>query len=330
MLAHDPTIAWLDRRHLENWWALLLPPGLSSSRFALVVLGQGVLLHAIRLGEGAVELSEVPFEGTSKAALARLRTTLNVHGLLVLERRALVDLFEAMERTLQLQDDYATQGARLWQELRRSEGIWTSPSVLELIPPLRLPALQKTFDLLVPGQSTLVAYVLDGRRVHASVIAEKRQGSIELVTMHPAIGDLLSEQELARDWRSHYDRVNQAVSARFSKPSISVFVERDAVLRILRGPADQLSKELRAKNLIVDPSPLWLQGVLGGAAALSMATDNAKRMARFLPKSARRMAGDLAAAAQSRVKESSANPFATLGFDPLELLQSLRGFYSTR
>ena len=331
MLAHDPTITWLDRRHLENWWALLLPPGLSSgARFALLVLGQGVLLHAIGIGEGAVELSEVPFEGTSKSALAKLRTTLNVHGLLVLERRALVDLFEAMERGLQLQDDYTTQGARLWQELRRSEGIWTSPSVLELIPPLQLPALQKTFDLLVPNQSTLIMYVLEGRRVHASVIAEKRDGSIELVTMHPAIGDLLSEQELGRNWRSHYDRVNRAISTRFSKPSIAVFVERDAVLRILQGPADQLSKELRAKNLIVDPAPLWLQGLLGGAAALSMATDNAKRMARFLPKSARRMAGDLATAAQGRIKESSANPFATLGFDPVELLQSLRGFYSKR
>ncbi len=328
MLAHEPTIAWLDRRHLENWWKLAVPPGLSpESRFVLLVLDQGSPVHAIRLGEGAIELATVPFEGTSTAALANLRTTLNVQGILVLERRALVDLFEAMERGLRQEDDYATQGVGLWQELRRCEGIWTSPPLLDLIPPLRVDALRKTFDLLVPNQSTLVAYVLEGRSVHASVITEKHNGVVDVVTMHPAIGDLLSESELCRDWRSNYDRVNRAVTSRFSKPCISVFVERDAVLRILRGPADQLTKELRAKNLIVDPSPLWLQGLLGGAAALSMATDNAKRMARFLPKSARRMAGDLATAAQGRIRESSASPFAALGFDPLELLQTLRDFY---
>ena len=329
MIDHDPVLAWLDRRHLHNWWQLALPPGLSKdSRYALLVLDSGVLIHAVRSGEGAIELEDVPFAGTKKPQLAALSKALSVDGLLVLERRALTDLFERMERGLRIEEDFATQGVGLWQALRRCEGIWSDPPLLELIPPLRSDALQKTFDLLVPNESTLVAYVLDGRRVHCSVIAEKRRGAIVLATMHPGIGDLLSEQELCRDWRANYENVNRAVESRFAKPSIAVFIEKDAVDRILRGPTDQLAKELRAGNLIVDPSPMWLQGLLGGAAALAAATTSAKRMARFLPKGARKMAGDFAGAAQSRLKESSANPFGMLGFDPLDLLARLRSFYS--
>tara|TARA_R110002096_G_scaffold16898_2_gene57688 strand:- start:15945 stop:16949 length:1005 start_codon:yes stop_codon:yes gene_type:complete len=328
MIDHDPVLSWLDRRHLQNWWELALPPGLSkNSRYALLVLESGKLLHAVRSGEGALDREAVPFVGTSKPQLATLSKTLDVEGLLVFERRALTDLFERMERGLRIEDDFATQGVGLWQALRRCEGVWSDPPLLELIPPLRSEALQKTFDLLVPNESTLVAYILDGRRVHCSVIAEKRRGAIVLATMHPGIGDLLSEQELARDWRTNYDKVNRAVESRFAKPSISIFVEKDAVLRILTGPTDQLAKELRAGNLIVDPSPMWLQGLLGGAAALAAATTGAKRMARFLPKGARKMAGDFAGAAQSRLKESSANPFGMLGFDPIELLQRCRSFY---
>ncbi|MCP4449592.1 MAG: hypothetical protein GY811_30310 [Myxococcales bacterium] len=329
MIASDPELVWLDRRHLQNWWELAIPPGISGeSRYGLLVLGEGKLIAAIRSGDGALPLEDVPFEGTGKAQLARLSNKMQVEGLVVFERRALTDLFENMERDLRIEDDLATQGVGLWQALRRSEGIWSDPPLLELIPPLRSDALQKTFDLLVPNETTLVAYVMHERRVHCSVIAEKCRGSIVLATMHPGIGDLLSEQELCQDWRERYDRVNRAVESRFCKPSISVFVERDAVDRILRGPTDQLAKELRSGNLIVDPSPLWLQGLLGGAAALAAATTSAKRMARFLPKGARKMAGDIAQAAGDRVKESGASPFGMLGFDPIELLVRLRSFYA--
>jgi len=329
MLVTDPTLAWLDRRHLHNWWQLALPPAITGdSRYALLILDQGLLCHAVISGDGAIPLSTVGFQGVTNAQLATLARELEVQGVAVFERRALTELFEAMERGLQPFDDYATQGVGLWQVLRRCEGIWSHPPLLDLIPPLRSDALQRTFDLLVPNGSTLVAYVMENKRVHCSVIAEKKGGDICLATMHPGIGDLLSEQELGRDWRANYDRVNRAVEQRFSKPSISVFVERAAVERILRGPPDQLAKELRAGNLIVDPSPLWLQGLLGGAAALAAATTSAKRMARFLPKGARKMAGDFVGAAQDRMKESGANPFGMLGFDPIALLKTLQGFYS--
>jgi hypothetical protein len=331
VLTDDPDIAWLDRRHLYNWWRLALPPGLDrEARFSIVVIDNGKLVHAIRSGEGALQLEEVPFTGTKRGQRIQLMKALLVEGLLILERDALTDLFEAMERGLRASDDFATQGVGLWQCLRKSEGIWSEPPLLDLIPPLRSEALQKTFNFLVPNDSSLAAYVIDDdeRNVHCSVIAVKQKGKICTATMHPAIRDLVTERELSRSWRDHYKRVNQALTSRFAKPSIAVFVERKAVHRILRGPADQLARELRNKNVIVDPAPLWLQGLLGGATVAAAATQSAKRMARFLPKGARRMAGDLAAGAQDRIKTSSANPFAKLGFDPIELMQQLRGFYA--
>lgn len=331
MLTDDPDIAWLDRRHLYNWWRLALPPGLDrEARFAIVVLENGQLVHAIRSSEGALPLEEVPFAGTKRGQRVQLMKALEVEGLLILERDALADLFEAMERGLRVADDYATQAVGLWQCLRKSEGIWAEPPLLDLIPPLQAQALKKTFNFLVPNDSSLAAYVFDedARNVHCSVIALKQKGQICAASMHPAIGDLVTERELSRSWRDQYSRVNQALTSRFAKPSIAVFVERKAVQRILRGPADQLAQELRSKNVIVDPAPLWLQGLLGGATVAAAASQSAKRMARFLPKGARRMAGDIAVVAQDRIKTSSANPFAKLGFDPIELLKQLRGFYA--
>lgn len=335
MLAADPEIAWLDSRHLRNWWRLALPPGLTREpRYALLVLQQGRLVHAIRSGEGAIDLASVAYVGTQRQKLAKLKTELAVDGLLVLERDALADLFEGIERGLRVADDFVTQGVGVWQSLRKCDGIWSEPPLLDLIPPLRSEALQKTFNLLVPNNTSLAVYVFDEdeRNVHCSGIALKRDSEICLAAMHPAIGDLVTERELCRDWRENYGRVNEALGERFAKPSISVFLERKAIDRILRGPADQLARELRGRHVIVDPAPAWLQGLLGGAAVAAVATQSAKRVARFLPRGARRMAGDLAGIAQERIKTSAANPFAMLGFDPIELLQRLRGFYvdSTR
>ena len=138
MIDHDPVLAWLDRRHLQNWWELALPPKLTKdSRYALLVLDSGKLLHAVLSGEGAIDSETVPFVGTSKPQLAALSKALEVDGLLVLERRALANLFESMERGLRLDQDFASQGVGLWQSLRRCEGIWSDPPLLALLPPLR-------------------------------------------------------------------------------------------------------------------------------------------------------------------------------------------------
>lgn len=331
MLNHDPDIRFLDTRHLHNWWSLALPPGLAEGRrYAILILEKGKLVHAIRSGEGAIDVSGIGFAGTGRSKLLALRNELGVEGLLAIERDALATLLESMEAGLRLHEDLPRQGIGLWQALRKSEGIYSQPALLDLIPPLRADALQKTFNLLVPDPSCVLVYVVDepNARVHCSVLAVKRKGSIEAAYMHPVLADQVSERELCRDFRQNYDRINRAAESRLARPSISVFIELGAVERILTGPADQLATEIKARNLIIDPAPAWLQGLLGGAAVAAIAQRNARRVARFLPEGARKMAGELAGAAQDRLKDSAAHPFALLGFDPIELLHTLRGFYS--
>lgn len=333
MLTEDPEIAFLDARHLRNWWSLALPPGVSrDALYALLVLREGQLIHAVISNRGAVDLAEIPFHGIKRQQLTALKRALGVDAIFALERTALPQLASTFERKVAMDDDYPTQGIGLWQALRNSQGIWSEPPLLELIPPLRADALRKTFNLLVPNKSSLAVYIIDEnkKRVHCSGIAVKEDGAICLATMHPAIADLVSEQELCRDWRANYSKINRAIESRLAKPSISIFMERSAVIRILTGPADQLAKELKSGTLVIEPSPTWLQGLLGGAAVAAVATAGARRMARFLPQSARKMAGDLAGVAQDRMKNSAVNPFSMLGFDPLQLLQQLRAFYAQK
>ena len=73
MLVHDPDIRFLDARHLHNWWSLALPPGLAKrQRYALLILEEGKLVHAIRSGEGAIDVSGIGFAGTSRKGLMAL------------------------------------------------------------------------------------------------------------------------------------------------------------------------------------------------------------------------------------------------------------------
>lgn len=332
MLSPDIEIAALDGRHMQNWWKLAMPPNLSETlSYLLVVLDQGTPIHALKANTGAIPLDEVDFRGTGKASLHGLKRKHEVDAVIVLERESLSDIAAVVDTKVRLSDDYVSQGIHLWQALRESQGIWSEPPLLDLIPPLRAQALQKTLNLLVPDKSTLAAYVIDEKegRVHCSGIALKEEGAFTLATMHPVIEDLVSERELVRNWRTNYTKVNQSLTSRLARPSISIFIEREAVARILSGPADQLARELKQGNLVISPAPAWLQGLLGGAAAIAVASSGAKQMARFLPKGARSMAGSLAGVAKNRMKNSSVNPFSMLGFDPVQLLGQLRKFYSS-
>jgi hypothetical protein len=85
---------------------------------------------------------------------------------------------------------------------RSGKGVWSEPPLLDLVPAPGFEPLQRTFDLLIPDDSALAAYVIDDdrRAVAASVIAVKRGGDIAEVTTHAAIGALVAEAALARDW----------------------------------------------------------------------------------------------------------------------------------
>ena len=322
----SPSVAMhdLDGAHLAGWLDLFLPPGLPAARFALVFLAPDrTVAHAVVSGRGALDPAEVPFTGTTTRELAALRRALGVGMVLVLADGAAARILGDIERALRLDDDYPAQLTAVLRTLKRSAaaaGLSLDPPLLDLIPPLSSDALQRTFELLVPAPSALTAYVFDRGDVTASVIAVVERGDIALVTTHLGLDDALPAARLARAWRSEYRRALALIDERYAEPSIGLFAERAAIRRVLAGPGDQLATELAAGTIVIDPAPAWLRGLLGGA---QLAAFTARTVARFVPPAARRAA----TAAQRRFSESSAHPFALLGFDPLALLRDLRRFY---
>jgi hypothetical protein len=341
VLARDIALTHLDGRHWRNWYELLVPPPvLARPRWALVIVESADPLRIARVivagdrARGAVPLEEAKLTSLDRRALAACARRLDVGAVIAIQTDAIARLSAEVERALTLDQDLVEQGLVLLRALKQlsGRGVWSEPHLLELLPALHYEPVQRTFDLLVPDNSALVAYVIEDDRsaIHASIIARKRAGSIDAAATHLAIEDLVSEAVLARDWAKGHRRVLAAGEDRFAKPSIGLFLERATLLRVLTGPGDQLARELNAKNVVIDPAPAWLLGLLGGATVAAMAGRAASALAQLLPQSARDRASDLAQRAGQAMKDSGAHPFALLGFDPLELWASVKHFYRER
>jgi hypothetical protein len=322
----------IDARHWRNGWHLLVPPRVRKNpRWALVVLEGGIdhvckVLVAGSGNAGSVPSASVKLAGLGPAHLAALTRALGVSAVVILERGVLAELSGTIEAALRNDHDGVEQVLVALRAIKHMAGvgIWTEPPILDLLPAPAYEPLQRTFDLLVPDGSALVVYVVDDdrQRVHTSVIAVKNGGDITRVATHRAIVDLVPEASLARDWHVGHRRVLAAVEERFAKPSLGVFLERKTLIEILTGPADQLARELNARRVVLDPAPTWLLGLLGGAAVAAMAGRAASALASMLPHAARERASALAQRARDAI-----DPFALLGFDPIELWQRLKHYY---
>lgn len=332
MLSAELELADLDARHWKNWWHLLVPPRvLEQPAWALAVLEDGRVIKLVITGRGSIDPASAPLPGLGDKQLEAWARTLGVAAVVVVDTNVIAELSAEIEGSLRFDQDLAEQGLVALRALKRhaGRGVWTEPPLLDLLPAPAYEPMQRTFDLLVPDRSALVAYVIDDdrQRVHASIIAVKDGGDIVRAATHRAIADLAPEASLARDWDKSYKRVLAAVEERFAKPSIAVFVERATLMRIVTGPSDQLARELNAKRIVIDPSPAWLLGLLGGAAVAAVAGRAASALASMLPQGARDRASAFAHRARDAMKESGAHPFALLGFDPLELWARLKHYY---
>lgn len=335
VLAADLELADLDARHWRHWFRLLAPPrALDRPRWALAVLDGGAVARLVVGGDaarGAVDPAATPLPALTPAGLDAWARALGVGAVVAVERGLLGELSAEIEAALRPDQDYVAQGLVALRALKRhaGRGLWSHPPLLDLLPTPSYEPLQRTFDLLVPDRTAMVAYVIDDdrQRVHASILATKEHGDVRRVATHRAIADLVPEASLARDWAQGYKRVLAAVEERFARPSVAVFLERATFGRIVGGPSDQLGRELAAKAVIVDPAPAWLLGLLGGATVAAVAGRGARALASMLPSSVRERGNALAQRAQAAMKESGAHPFALLGFDPLELWAQLRHFY---
>ena len=326
MLSAELELAALDARHWKNWWSLLVPPRvLVQPAWALVVVDHGAVIKLVVTGKGAVD-KPPPLAALDERSLAAYAKQLGVAAVIVLDRRVIGELSAEIEGALRLEQDLVEQGLVALRALKRhaGKGVWSEPPLLEILPAPAYEPVQRTFDLLVPDNSALAAYVIDDdrRRIHASIIAVKQGGDITRAATHRAIVDLVPEAAFAREWEKQHERVAEAIEDRFAKPAIALFVERATLMRIVSGPSDQLARELNAKRVVIDPAPAWLLGLLGGATVAAMAGRAAAAIAKMMPQGAR----DRASALASRARDAI-NPFGLLGFDPIELWARLRHFY---
>jgi hypothetical protein len=327
----------IEPRHWAAWFSLLIPPALSERpRWALAIVDEGRVARLLIAGRGTRHVAD-PAALTLPPTQAHLQACarrLDVGAVVVIETGAIALIAAEVERALTLDLDVAAQGLLLLRALkhRSGKGVWSEPPLLDLVPAPHYEPLQRTFDLLVPDDTALAAYIIDDDRRHvaASVIAVKRGGDIAEVTTHAALAATVPEAGLARDWGTAYKKVNRAIGDRFAKPCISVFLERATVDTILLGPSDTLGRELNARRVIIDPAPAWLLGLLGGATVAAVAQRGAMALASLLPQAARDRAADLADRARTAMKESGAHPFGLLGFDPIELWLTLRHYYKPR
>ena len=335
VISPDLELAHLDARHWRNGWRLLVPPRvLDAPAWALVVVdGAPDRVTTIVIGGAGAKgrVAARPLPGFAERDLAAFAKQLGVASVLVLDHGIAGKLSGEIEGALRFDMDGVAQALVVLRTLKKyaGRGVWTEPSLLDVLPAPSFEPIQRTFDLLVPDHSALLAYVIedDRSRVHTSVIAVKDDGDITRAATHRAIADLVAEVSLARDWTTGYKRVLAAVEERFAKPSIGLFLERATLHKILTGPSDQLAREINAKRVVIDPAPAWLLGLLGGAAVAAMAGRAGKAIANILPQATRDRASALAQRAGAAMKESGAHPFALLGFDPLELWSRLKHYY---
>lgn len=335
MLSPELELTDLDARHWKNWWRLLTPPRvLDKPRWALAILDAGRVIKLVIAGDGArgaIDPDTAPLPGLSPKALEAWARTLGVGAVIAIDRSVIASLSAEIEAALRFDQDLVAQGLVALRALKKhaGQGVWTEPPILDLLPTPSYEPLQRTFDLLIPDRTAMVAYVIDDdrSRIHSSIIAVKQGGDITRAATHRAIADLVPETSFARDWDKGHKRLLEAVEERFARPSLALLLERKTLMGIVTGPSDQLAREINAKRVVIDPAPAWLLGLLGGAAVAAMAGRAARGLAAMLPQSTRDRASALANRARDAMKESGAHPFAMLGFDPLELWSRLKHHY---
>jgi hypothetical protein len=278
VLSSELELRDLDARHWRNGWRLLAPPRLLTRPSWALVIVDGTPEHVLKvIVAGHDARGSVAFDGAAGSPrlaggaakdLESFAGQLGVGAVIVIDRGLVRRLSAEIEGALRQEQDGAAQALQALRVLKKhsGRGVWTEPPLLDILPAPATEPIQRTFDLLVPDRSALVAYVVedDRSRVHTSIIALKDGGAITRAASHRAIADLVSEPTFARDWRQGYKRVLDAVEERFAKPSIALFLERATLLEVLTGPSDQLARELNAKRVVIDPAPAWLLGLLGG------------------------------------------------------------------
>jgi len=334
VIARDIEIDEIDPRHWHNWWRLLWPPGLTHENgWAVALLDDvGAVAKVVTSSGNSLTGADAPMNAMTRDELERLRGTLGVELFVAIDEAVPAEVIREAEARPGTDTDPGRLALEYWAAVKKrvQQGrVGTAPPLAEAVPAIGPDELQRTFDLLIPEPSALVAYVFedDGSDIFSSVIASKEGGDLVFVSTNQIVDDAVVPAAMARRWRHDYHRINRVVGERIDRVSLGAFASRGAVERILSGPPDQMARELAARNVIFDPAPAWLKVLLGGAAVASVATRGAQVLSGFMPKMARKLAGEVAQRAQTTLKETGIDPWASLGFDPIALWLDVRGWF---
>src|SRR5262249_5171285 len=143
-------------------WALVIVDGTPDRVVKTIIAGEGA--------RGSIEPK--PLTGVTSKALEVYARELGVGSVVVIEKTLIATLSSEIEAVLRFDHDGAARALAALRVLKKpaGRGIWTEPAILELLPAPAVEPIQRTFDLLVPDGSALLAYVIedDRQRVHTS------------------------------------------------------------------------------------------------------------------------------------------------------------------
>jgi hypothetical protein len=312
VIAPDIAFDGIDPAAWSNALKLLAPPsrGGGRSRAPLILFIEGgACVKAARIGEGRIDPATI--EWTGPHSLGKVRRAIGAPIAAALEAGALDKVVGTLEGRLDGRADLAAQwmeGARILKaELGKT--VHLDPDPLSLVPVPSFDVLQRTYDALIPDDSSVGLFVFDRGELWTSLIGEKRSGDVVRVTTHAALG-------VARpDFRGGRQReLLDAMARNVARPFAALFATREA-WRAISGPEPgALARQLAAREAVLDPAPPWLLALTGAGAALGVAAGASRLLGRFVPDAVKQAAQRL-------------SPFAALGFDPLEVFTKIRKMF---
>jgi hypothetical protein len=316
VISRDLNLHDIDARHYVNLRHLLEPEyhayraNAGKALPLVVILEQGRPIKAVRADRGRVPLADLKWYGSG--AMEKARKENGGAFLLAIELGTARTVLREIEERVKLGDDGVAQALLVARVIHdhMGQGIYLSPRVLGGVPVPSYEAVQRTLDLLFPDDRSVVVYVFERNEIHTSLIAVKRRGDICELTSH------LASAGAVHDWHRDYPKLLQAAERRCAKPHIGVFIDLGCWQRIAAG-ASSVSRELAAKNLVLDPVPPWLMGLVAADAGAQVAKVGFGLLSRFVPDTVMKAAKDVAQAAAER------GPFALLGFNPFDVAGQL-------
>jgi hypothetical protein len=317
VLSRDIRVDEIDGRQWINLLALFEPDyaaylGDGAARPPLLlVLEGGVPVKALRLGQGRVPLGEVRWHGAAEIARARRENRCSI--LVAIELGTVDVLLREIESRVRSDEDAVAQGLRLLRAVavHLDQGLYVAPRLLRSLPIPPYEAVQRTFDLAYPDERAAVFYVFDGAKVHTSLLTYKRGGDLTRLSTGQLLGVTIG------DWRRDYRRLLGAVERQLGRPFLGVFGELGAWQRILSGGAGGFAREIAHREIILDPAPPWLLGLVAADAGASVAQASAGFLWRRLPQTLQDVARGIAG------KAAEMGPFALLGFNPFAVAAEL-------